>query len=360
MQTVNGQGQRVVLTGCDRHAIALPDTEPAFGDVGHRDAAAGDLVLMGQDVALGPRLLAPAELDVHRSRSGAMIAFLTVAIVSPRRSMATVSRAHQPLLQLDELGAVPVAAGGRAGRRQARAHQRQHARGGDQEGEDASAPAPTGERPWTVGEGGGVTSQPFGVWRQGLCSPLVDFGHDAHGAGEKPGVQATARPTLGAVPAISASRLRWADTPTVLAATAVVTGSRWATRSGRARRLASSVSWARSGWPLPKAQRVRAHHAKKACSSRSYPMAWSRVKSSGRLVQSCGSTAPSSASARTRLGEQGRVRGAEHGAVRQAQVGELVVTERGTDAVQVAAVASVVRYGSSWPLRAWQEVVNCW
>jgi len=36
----------------------------------------------------------PASWTVNRSRNGAMIAFLTVAIVSPPRSMAMVSRAR--------------------------------------------------------------------------------------------------------------------------------------------------------------------------------------------------------------------------------------------------------------------------
>jgi len=59
----HGQDQGVVLPRCDRHAVAFAHAEPALGDVGDRDAVAGDLVLVVQDAALGLQRAAPDELD---------------------------------------------------------------------------------------------------------------------------------------------------------------------------------------------------------------------------------------------------------------------------------------------------------
>jgi hypothetical protein len=78
----DGQHQGVVLAG-DGHAVAVADPEPALGDVGHRDAAPGDLVLVVEDVALDLQVAATSRSTVNRSRTGVTKAFLTVATLSP-------------------------------------------------------------------------------------------------------------------------------------------------------------------------------------------------------------------------------------------------------------------------------------
>ena len=45
----DGQDQGVVLAGNDGHPVGVADPEPALGDVGHRDAVPGDLVLVVED-----------------------------------------------------------------------------------------------------------------------------------------------------------------------------------------------------------------------------------------------------------------------------------------------------------------------
>src|SRR5215213_5968898 len=105
----DGQDEGVVLAGGDRHPVAFADPEPAFGDVGDRDAVVGDLVLVIQDVALCFQRIAPGQLDgepvAQRGDDRLLDRGDLVAAVLDGHGVAGP---QQPLLQLHQLVAVPV------------------------------------------------------------------------------------------------------------------------------------------------------------------------------------------------------------------------------------------------------------
>src|SRR5262249_770849 len=59
----DGEDERVVLLGRDLDAVGLPDAEPAFRDLGDLVAAALDLVLVVDDVALRLHVLTAVDRD---------------------------------------------------------------------------------------------------------------------------------------------------------------------------------------------------------------------------------------------------------------------------------------------------------
>ena len=64
--------------------VGVPDPEPPLGDLGDRVSATLDRVLVVDDIALDVQVRAASTLTIQRSRTGVIMAFLTMAMRLPR------------------------------------------------------------------------------------------------------------------------------------------------------------------------------------------------------------------------------------------------------------------------------------
>src|SRR4029450_11246739 len=104
-----GQDEGVVLAGDDGHAVGVADAEPALGDVGHRDAVPGDLVLVVEDVALDLQLAAVLQGDREAGAQGRDQRLPDGGdLVAAALDGHGAAGPQQPLLELEQLLAVGV------------------------------------------------------------------------------------------------------------------------------------------------------------------------------------------------------------------------------------------------------------